>query len=194
MHPRFEKGDALLIVDLQRDFLPGGALGVREGDAVVPVMNHYIDMAVQGGVPVFASRDWHPRNHCSFVSRGGIWPPHCVAESQGAEFAPGLKLPAEATIVSKATREDADAYSAFGGTDLDETLRSRGVRRLWIGGLATDYCVLATVLDARKAGYDVLFLEDASRAVEAKPGDQERAIGQMREAGAVAVCLSEVAA
>jgi nicotinamidase/pyrazinamidase len=194
MNPRFEKGDALLIVDLQRDFLPGGALAVREGDAVVPVMNHYIDMAVQSGVPVFASRDWHPGNHCSFVSRGGPWPPHCVAHSEGAEFAPGLELPPDAVIVSKATREEADAYSAFGGTDLDRMLRSRSVHRVWVGGLATDYCVLATVLDARKAGYEVLFLEDASRAVEAKPGDRARAIDQMREAGAVAVSLAELAA
>lgn len=192
MNQRFEKGDALLIVDLQRDFLPGGALAVREGDAVVPVMNRYIDMAVESGIPVFASRDWHPRNHCSFVTRGGIWPPHCVADSEGAELAPGLKLPSNATIVSKATREDADAYSAFDGTDLDKMLRLRGVRRLWIGGLATDYCVLATVLDARKAGYDVLFLEDASQPVEQQPGDEARAVARMRDAGVVGVHLPAI--
>jgi nicotinamidase/pyrazinamidase len=189
MDPRFQDGDALLIVDLQRDFLPGGALGVPDGDVVVPVMNRYIDMAVKSGIPVFASRDWHPRNHCSFRAQGGIWPPHCVAESEGARFAPGLRLPANAIVVSKATGEDADAYSAFGGTDLDSMLRSRGIRRLWVGGLATDYCVLASVLDARKAGYDVLLLDDASRAVEVQPGDGARAVDKMREAGAVAVHL-----
>jgi nicotinamidase/pyrazinamidase len=194
MNPRFQRGDALLIVDVQRDFLPGGALAVREGDAVVPVLNRYIEMAAQSGVPVFASRDWHPENHCSFASRGGMWPPHCVADREGAEFAPELKLPADVVIVSKATGEDADAYSAFGGTDLDRMLRSHGVRRVWVGGLATDYCVLATVLDARKAGYEVLLLEDASRAVEAQPGDGLRAVEQMRDAGATPVRLAELAA
>ena len=192
MNPGFEKGDALLIVDLQRDFLPGGALAVRKGDTAVPVMNRYIDSAVQSGIPIFASRDWHPPNHCSFVSRGGIWPPHCVAHTEGAELAPGLKLPSNATIVSKATREDADAYSAFDGTDLDKMLQARGVSRLWVGGLATDYCVLATVLDARKAGYDVLFLEDASQPVEAQPGDEARAVACMRDAGVVPVRLPRV--
>jgi nicotinamidase/pyrazinamidase len=194
MNLRFEKGDALLVVDLQRDFLPGGALGVPDGHAVVPVMNRYIEMAVQKDIPVFASRDWHPRNHCSFVARGGIWPPHCVAKSEGAEFAEGLKLLPDAVIVSKAMGADADAYSAFQGTELHSLLRARGIRRLWVGGLATDYCVLATVLDARNAGYDVLFLEDASRAVEVQAGDGARAVARMREAGAVPVGLPELAA
>ena len=194
MNSHFEKGDALLVVDVQRDFVPGGALAVRNGDAVVPVLNRYIDMAVREGIPIFASRDWHPPNHCSFASRGGRWPPHCVAGSEGAEFAPGLNLPADAVIVSKATRDDVDAYSAFGGTALDAMLRSRGIHRVWVGGLATDYCVLATVLDARDAGYEVFFLEDASRAVEVNPGDEARAIGRMRDAGAITLSLPEVTA
>ena len=185
--PQFDKADALLVVDVQRDFLPGGALAVPDGDAVVPVMNRYLEMAAQSGIPVFASRDWHPRNHCSFRSQGGVWPPHCVAGSESADFAPGLNLPADVVIVSKAQKPDADAYSAFGGTDLDARLRSVGIRRLWVGGLATDYCVLETVLDARKAGYEVLFLEDASRAVEVVTGDGARAVARMREAGAIPV-------
>jgi nicotinamidase/pyrazinamidase len=184
---QFDKADALLVVDVQRDFLPGGALAVPDGDVVVPVMNRYVEVAAQSGIPVFASRDWHPRNHCSFRSQGGLWPPHCVADSEGAEFAPGLNLPHDVVIVSKAQKQDADAYSAFRGTDLDARLRSRGILRLWVGGLATDYCVLETVLDARKAGYEVLFLEDASRAVEIEPGDGARAVARMREAGAIPV-------
>jgi nicotinamidase/pyrazinamidase len=184
---QFDKADALLVVDVQHDFLPGGALAVPDGDVVVPVMNRYVEVAAQSGIPVFASRDWHPRNHCSFRSQGGLWPPHCVADSEGAEFAPGLNLPHDVVIVSKAQKQDADAYSAFGGTDLDARLRSRGILRLWVGGLATDYCVLETVLDARKAGYEVLFLEDASRAVEIEPGDGARAVARMREAGAIPV-------
>lgn len=191
MAPPFEKDDALLVVDVQCDFLPGGALAVPQGDAVVPVLNRYIAQARQAGVPVFASRDWHPQDHVSFRARGGPWPPHCVAESEGAGFAPGLELPRDAVVVSKATSKDADAYSAFAGTDLAVDLRARGVRRLWIGGLATDYCVLNTVLDARREGFDVLYLEDASRPVEVQPGDGTRAVSRMREAGAVPVRSSD---
>jgi nicotinamidase/pyrazinamidase len=189
---RFEKGDALVVVDVQRDFLPGGALGVPKGDEVVPVLDRYIAAAAAAGVPVFASRDAHPVNHCSFEAYGGPWPPHCVAGTEGAELAPELHLPAGAIEVNKGTREEPDAYSAFDGTDLDRELRDRGVRRLWIGGLATDYCVLQTVLDARKAGYDVLLLEDAIRSVEVRPGDGARAIERMREAGATPVRYSDL--
>jgi nicotinamidase/pyrazinamidase len=193
MKPTFEKGDALLIVDVQRDFLPGGALAVPHGDAVLPVVNAYIASAVRSGVPVFASRDWHPPDHVSFRARGGPWPPHCVAQSEGARFAPELRLPPDAVVVSKATTADKDAYSAFAGTDLAEALRARGVRRLWIGGLATDYCVLNTVLDARKEGFEVLYLEDASRPVEVQPGDGARAVARMRQGGATPVSLDQVA-
>ena len=176
--------DALLIVDLQRDFLPGGALGVAEGDAMVPVLNRYVTQAVEVGAPVFASRDWHPANHCSFREQGGPWPGHCIAGSAGAQFAPGLRLPSDVRIVDKATTPEADAYSAFGGTALRETLRALGIERLVIGGLATDYCVLSTVRDALREGYEVFVLEDAVRAVEARPGDGSEALAQMRSAGA----------
>lgn len=183
----FERNDALLIIDVQRDFLPGGALAVSSGDAVVAPLNQYILRAARQGVPVFASRDWHPRDHCSFKARGGPWPPHCVADTEGARFSPDLRLPADAVIVSKATKADADAYSAFQDTALASELRARGIRRLWIGGLATDYCVLETVLDARKAGFDVFVIADAIKPVEVKSGDGARALARMREAGAVLV-------
>jgi nicotinamidase/pyrazinamidase len=184
-----DEGTALLIVDVQRDFLPGGSLAVPRGDEVVPVLNRYTGIARRKGMPVLASRDWHPGRHCSFREQGGPWPPHCIAGSSGAEFAPGLELPTDSVIVSKATRADTDAYSAFAGTGLARRLRALGVKRLLIGGLATDYCVLNTVLDARREGFEVLLLQDAVRAVEVKPGDGERAVRAMEEAGARAVTV-----
>jgi nicotinamidase/pyrazinamidase len=183
--------EALLIVDVQVDFLPGGALPVLHGDAVVPVLNGYIDAARRKGVPIFASRDWHPERHCSFRGQGGPWPPHCVAGSAGAGFAPGLALPLDAALVSKATRAAPDAYSAFSGTDLARRLREIGVKRLLIGGLATDYCVLNTVRDALAAGFEVKLLTDAIRAVDVHPGDGGRAERDMLAAGAVPMTLAE---
>jgi nicotinamidase/pyrazinamidase len=187
------RNDALLIVDVQRDFLPGGKLGVPDGDAVVPVLNRYIAAARAKDVPIYASRDWHPQNHCSFTPCGGPWPPHCVAGTPGAAFAEGLKLPSDAVIIDKATREDADASSAFSGTMLTDQLRRRGVKRLLVGGLATDYCVLNTVRDALREGFEVILLEDAVRAVNVKPGDGERARREMENGGAVAATYEQVA-
>ncbi|MDP2241986.1 MAG: nicotinamidase [Burkholderiales bacterium] len=185
------KAHALLIVDVQNDFLPGGSLAVPNGDEVIPVLNRHIALARSRGVPVFASRDWHPIDHCSFQAQGGPWPPHCVADTQGAAFSPGLELPRDAVIISKAMREDADAYSSFEGTDLAPQLRKLGVKQLLVGGLATDYCVLNTVLDARQSGFGVLLLADAIRAVNVKPGDGERAERQMAQAGAVAIRIED---
>ncbi len=185
MSVNLDMQSALLIEDLQRDFMPGGSLAVPKSDEVVPVLNRYLALARSKGLPVFASRDWHPGNHCSFRARGGPWPEHCVAGTAGAEFAPGLDLPPDAIIISKATREDAEAYSSFDGTDLALRLRKLGVKRLLVGGLATDYCVLHTVRDALKSGFEVLLLKDAIRAVNVKPGDGERAERQMEQAGAV---------
>ena len=179
--------DALLIVDVQGDFLPGGALAVPHGDEVVTPLNRLIERAEQCGSPVFASRDWHPADHCSFRDRGGPWPPHCVAGTAGAQFSTELRLPGNAQIVEKGTTPDAEAYSAFSGTGLAGTLRAQGVRRLVIGGLATDYCVLSTVRDALAEGFEVFVPEDAIRAVEVAAGDGERARRQMSEAGAVLV-------
>jgi len=183
--------NALLIEDLQLDFLAGGSLAVPGGDEVIPVLNRYIMLARGKGMPIFASRDWHPRNHCSFRAQGGLWPEHCVAGTPGAEFAPDLNLPADAAIVSKATRADAEAYSSFMGTDLTLRLQKLGVKRLLVGGLATDYCVLYTVCDALAAGFEVLLLTDAIRAVNVKPGDGERAERQMQQAGAVPIRLED---
>jgi nicotinamidase/pyrazinamidase len=187
-------GDALLVVDVQRDFLPGGALAVPAGDRVVAPLNVCAARFAALRLPVYASRDWHPGDHCSFHARGGPWPPHCVAGSTGAAFAGALALPADAVVVSKATSAARDAYSAFDGTDLHERLQAAGVRRLFIGGLATDYCVQASVLDARRLGYAVLVLGDAIAAVDVAAGDGERAIERMREAGAHIVDSAEVLA
>ncbi len=188
-----EKGDALVIVDLQRDFLPGGALPVPHGDQVVPVMNSYIRLFRDAGLPIVATRDWHPSNHCSFKEQGGLWPPHCVQGTPGAQFAPGLELPPDAIVISKASQPQEEAYSGFEGTDLDRRLKALGVKRLFVGGLATDYCVLSTVKDALELGYRVFLLLDAVRSVDVNPGDGERAIEEMRALGAVPVTLKDLA-
>jgi nicotinamidase/pyrazinamidase len=170
---------------VQRDFLPGGALAVPGGEAVVAPLNAWIGRFAAAGGPVFATRDWHPPDHCSFAAQGGPWPPHCVARSAGATFAPGLQLPQDCRIVSKATRRDRDAYSGFDGTDLADRLRARGVQKVWIGGLATDYCVRATTLDALREGFEAHVLVPAVRAVEVQAGDGRRALEEMRAAGAI---------
>ena len=184
-------GAALLIVDVQRDFLPGGSLAVPRGEEVVPVLNRCIAHAKAHGMPVIASRDWHPPRHCSFREQGGPWPSHCIAGTAGADFAATLILPVDAIIVSKATDPAADAYSAFAGTDLAARLRALGVGRLAVGGLATDYCVLNTVRDALSEGFEVAVLTDAIRAVDVVPGDGERALAEMRRAGAIAATSEE---
>jgi len=191
---RLHRGDALIVVDVQNDFLPGGSLAVPGGDAVVPVLNRYAATFAAAGLPVYATRDWHPADHCSFKARGGPWPPHCVANSSGAAFAPGLKLPAQTTVISKAATADKDAYSGFEGTDLHARLKRAGVKRVFVGGLATDYCVLNTVRDARRLGYDVLLLTDAIRAVNVRPDDGKRAEDEMRRLGAEPFTLTLLAA
>ena len=136
-HWQLQPGDALLIVDVQNDFLPGGSLAVPRGDEVVPALNRAIDAFKARGLPVYATRDWHPERHCSFREQGGPWPPHCIAHTRGAEFAAALRLPPAAAVISKATSADRDAYSGFEGTDLDARLRAAGVRRLFVGGLGS---------------------------------------------------------
>lgn len=175
-----DKSDALLIVDPQVDFCPGGALPVPEGDAIFPAVNR----ASQSSVVVVASRDWHPANHCSFQAQGGPWPAHCQAGTPGAEFHRGLDQTPIRRVFSKGIDPSKEAYSAFDGTDLATWLREHGARRLFVTGLATDYCVRASVLDALHEGFDVVVLEDAVRAVDVQPGDGERALAEMREAGA----------
>ena len=189
-----QPGDVLLVTDIQNDFLPGGSLAVAGGDEVVPILNRYIGEFVACGLPVYATRDWHPEGHCSFHAQGGPWPVHCVAGTHGAAFAATLSLPPGTTLISKATRPDRDAYSSFEGTDLDARLRAAGIRRIFIGGLATDYCVLNTVRDARRLGYEVFVLSDAIRAVEVQPGDGRRAEAEMANLGAHRITLSGLAA
>ncbi len=187
-------GDGLIIVDVQNDFLPGGKLAVAGGDAVVAVLNRAAALFAQHGLTVAATRDWHPPNHCSFSAQGGPWPPHCIAGSAGAAFPAALELPAATLVVSKATAPDSDAYSGFEGTALASLLRERGVARLFVGGLATDYCVLNTVLDALTLGFKVVLLLDAIKAVELRDGDGSRAIAQMAGRGATAVRFAEIEA
>ncbi len=185
-------GDALLIVDVQNDFLPGGSLAVPRAEEVIAPLNGYLALFARRALPVFATRDWHPVQHCSFREQGGPWPQHCVAGSPGAGFAGALRLPESAIVVDKATRPDADAYSGFAGTMLADRLHALGVRRLFVGGLATDYCVQNTVQDALRLGFSVRLLRDAVRAVDAAPGDGENAIARMLEAGAAAIELAQL--
>lgn len=189
-----QAGDALIMVDVQLDFLPGGSLAVPRGDEVVPALNRYIAVFRGLTFPIVATRDWHPPDHCSFKAQGGPWPPHCVAGSAGAHFATLLDLPCEAHIVSKATSRDRDAYSGFEGTGLDDWLRRAGASRVFVGGLATDYCVLNTVRDALRFGYATFLLLDAVRAVDVAAGDGARAIDEMRRLGAMAIEYGQVAA
>ena len=200
MHPArsqtlyLNPGDALVVVHVQNDFLSGGSLAVPRGDEVVPVLNPYLAAFQLKGLPIFATRDWHPPNHCSFKPYGGLWPPHCVAGSRGAAFAPGLKLPSSAIVISQATNPDKEAYSGFEGTDLHARLRAAGVRRLYVGGLATDYCVLNTVRDGLSLGYEVFLLEDAIRAVNVQPDDGRKAEDEMIRLEAVAIRWEMLAA
>lgn len=189
---QLRKGDVLLIVDVQNDFLPGGALAVPDGDAVIPLLDGCGEKFDHCGLPVMASRDWHPPDHCSFEAQGGPWPPHCIAGTQGAELAATLALPRNSEIVSKAATRDRDAYSAFQGTGLARKLKEMHCTRLFIGGLATDYCVRATALDALAEGFEVVLLEDAIRAVDVRPGDGARAIAEVVARGGRVARSSEV--
>ena len=187
-----KEGYGLVIVDVQKDFLPGGSLAVQGGDKIIAPLNGYVEAAQAKGLPIFATRDWHPPDHCSFKEQGGPWPPHCIVDSKGAEFSSELSLPPSAVVISKGIEVEKDAYSGFQGTDLDEKLRSSGIHRLLIGGLATDYCVLNTVKDAIKQGYRVLLLQDAIAAVNVQPEDREKAIKEMTSLGATPINLEMI--
>lgn len=180
---------ALLIVDVQNDFCPGGTLAVPEGDKVVPIMNEYIRRFQAAGLPIFASRDWHPLETRHFATGGGIWPPHCVQDTPGGAFHPGLDLPSDTIIVTKGADPEDDAYSVFegkvpSGELFAELVSTAGIEHLYIGGLATDYCVSATTLDAIERGIKVTVLEDGCRGVEVNPGDTQRALEEMKARGA----------
>ncbi|MCS6805868.1 MAG: nicotinamidase [Acidobacteriota bacterium] len=186
---------ALLIVDVQNDFCAGGALAVPDAEAIIPVLNNYIEQFMQAGQPIYASRDWHPPVTRHFKAYGGIWPPHCIQGTKGAEFHPDLKLPNEAEIISKGMAYDADSYSAFEGVDsqgrkLAVALRERGIDHLYIGGLATDYCVKHTAFDALKAGFHVTILEDAVRGVN--EADSAYAIEELLRLGATKGVFQDV--
>jgi len=183
-----EKGDALLIVDVQLDFCPGGALPIENGDKVVAALNQWIAEALELDLPVYASRDWHPFGHISFKPQGGIWPPHCLQDSNGARFHPNLRLPDSTIKITKGVRFDQDQNSAFDQTGLAHDLRKKGICRIWVGGLAEDVCVLATVLDGLKEGFLVMLIEDATEPVTASGGEQARQ--KMRSAGAYFVKTS----
>jgi nicotinamidase/pyrazinamidase len=183
--------DALIITDIQLDFLPGGALPVPDGDQVIPVFNEYIRIFKGTPAKIVASRDWHLQNHVSFKSRGGPWPSHCVQETPGAQFSPALKLPENTGIISKATDSDKEAYSVFDSTGLADTLNAKKINRIFIGGLATDYCIVNSVLDARKLGLHVIVLVDGSRGINVRPGDVEEALDSMMKSGAQQVTLSD---
>jgi nicotinamidase/pyrazinamidase len=174
---------ALIVVDVQNDFCPGGALAVAHGDEVVEPLNQVIDEFLERGEPVYKSRDWHPPTTKHFVAYGGTWPVHCVQNTKGAEFHPALRDDPRIKVVSKGLG-DKDCYSAFDETDLASQLHSQTVEEVVVGGLATDYCVKNTVLDALKNGFKVKALKNAMRAVDLQPGDGDLAIEEMRAAGA----------
>ena len=181
--------DALLIVDLQNCFLPGGSLGVSRGDRVIEPLNDAIQIFLGKNLPVFLSRDWHPPNHISFKEQGGPWPDHCVQNTEGAEFSSLLKIPAGALVFSKGSDPDREEYSAWrakgeDGLTLRDHIVRLGIRRLFIGGLATEYCVLNTVKDVRQEGYETFVFVDAVQAVNASECDDEKAFAEMASAGA----------
>ncbi|MCL1911857.1 MAG: nicotinamidase [Leptospirales bacterium] len=175
---------ALIAVDIQNDFCPGGSLAVAGGDEIIAPANSLIKSFTEKGEPVFFTRDWHPADHSSFNENGGMWPPHCVAGTDGARFHKDLIVPENAFIISKADKPGLEAYSGFEGTELSARLRSLGIDSLVIAGLATDYCVKATVMDALKEGFAVTVASDGVRAVNAASGDGDKALLEMSEAGA----------
>lgn len=188
-----QPADVLVVVDVQVDFVTG-TLAVAGAEHILPIVNRYLDAFQAHGLPIVATRDWHPPDHVSFKSRAGPWPAHCVAGTPGAEFAPGLALPSGVHVIDKGRARERDAYSGFEGTRMDGLLARLGARRLFVCGLATDYCVLNTVRDALHHGYDVFLLVDAIRAVDAAPGDGATAVRGMLQLGARALRVDEVEA
>jgi len=187
------ENSALILVDIQNDFCPGGALAVNEGDQIVPIVNRLIPEFPL----VISTQDWHPANHISFKERGGPWPPHCVQGTHGAELRRDLETGTIEHYFRKASSPDKDDYSEFEGKDnqgrsLDEVLRLHGVKKLYVVGLATDYCVLETVLHGIKYGYEVYAVTDAMRAVNVNPNDEEKALQKMAGRGAHLVTSDEV--
>jgi nicotinamidase/pyrazinamidase len=184
-----DRNCALVIVDVQNDFCPGGALAVTDGDQVVGNLNQYLARFRAAALPIFVTRDWHPVKTSHFKDFGGLWPVHCVQGTFGAQFHPALDLDSQVVILSKGMAADADSYSGFDAVDaagaaLADLLKRSQTKRIFIGGLTTDYCVKQTVIDGLKQGFDMVVLKDSIRAVELTPGDSERAIEEMVQAGA----------
>ncbi|AIF69398.1 pyrazinamidase/nicotinamidase pxnc [Palaeococcus pacificus DY20341] len=171
--------EALIVVDMQKDFMPGGALPVPNGDRIIPRVEEYIGLFKERGALIVATRDWHPENHMSFKEYGGIWPKHCIQNTKGAEFV--IKLPEDAIIISKADKPDKEAYSGFEGTGLANILKEREVKKVYICGVATEYCVKATALDALKHGFEVYLLKDAVKGIN--PSDEEKVLKELEENG-----------
>ena len=171
--------EALIIVDMQYDFCPGGALPVAEGDQVIDPINR-LEKDVQF---VVATRDWHPPDHNSFAAQGGPWPVHCVRDTHGAQIHDRIDLSRINAIVDAGREREDEGYSGFEKTDLERILRDRGIDTIHVAGLALDYCVMATALDAKRCGFDVIVHRDATRPVEVQPGDGDRAVAELRTAG-----------
>ncbi|AHF81023.1 nicotinamidase [Thermococcus paralvinellae] len=177
--------EALIIVDMQKDFMPGGALPVPDGDKIIPKVEEYIKKFKEKGALIVATRDWHPPNHISFKEQGGPWPRHCVQNTEGAKFV--VKLPEDAIIISKADKPDKEAYSGFEGTNLAEMLKENGIRKVYICGVATEYCVRATALDALRYGFEVYILKDAIKGIN--PEDEEKVLKELEKKGAKIITL-----
>jgi nicotinamidase/pyrazinamidase len=186
---KVKSSDALVIVDLQNDFCPNGALAVQEGDKIVPIINKLLKKRFNF---VVASRDWHPKNHCSFKKYGGIWPSHCVKNTKGAEFHPKLHTSKINFIVSKATKKDKDAYSAFERTNLTKVLKNKKIKRIFVCGLATDYCVKSTAIDGTKENFKVFLIKDAIKGVDVKKGDVKKALTEMKKEGVKFISSKEI--
>jgi nicotinamidase/pyrazinamidase len=192
-----EEKSALLVIDVQNDFCGGGALEVPEGDEVVPVINNYMEKFASAGLPIYASRDWHPEDTKHFKAYGGLWPVHCVQGSKGAEFHSGLKFPEGTVLITEGDSPDKEGYSCFEGHDpngreFGEILKEGGIDHLYVGGLATDYCVRATVIDTLKEGFKATLLIDAVRGVDLNPGDSERAVEEMKKNGADTLTIDKL--
>ncbi len=188
---------ALLIVDVQNDFCPGGALSVPEGDKIIPALNKYIKIFAKKKLPIFASRDWHPIRTKHFKDFGGVWPVHCLQNSRGAAFHSKLKLPKEAIQLYKGMDSQIDSYSAFQAEDISgvsflKLLHMLGIKELYIGGLATDYCVKFSALDALKHKFKVKLLIDAIKGVDLKADDSEKAIKEMIKKGAKKITFKKM--
>lgn len=182
--------DALILVDIQNDFLTGGSLPVPKGDLVIPILNEYIVIFNKADAKIFATRDWHPPNHMSFLECGGIWSSHCVQDTNGADFNPNLNLPKEFVLISKATDPTREGYSGFENPKLLKILKKEQIKRVFIGGLAIEYCVKNTVLDALRFGFITFFLFDGSRGINSNLGDVAEAIELMELKGAKKVKLA----